>query len=469
MSRNSHEAVDAFLNGKSKKQLIGLIREIAGQYPEIAQDLADREQITHGGATTLVKRLRREIHDIANEPGWQNYWHGEGFTPDYSKVRNKLEMLLKEGHAEEVLILGRELIGAGIGQVEASDDNGETAKEVASCMPVLVKALDQSSLDSTGKLIWALEAVLNDDYQVCDAFIEYLHRQHPASSWSVMADQLIDHLHEVRKAVGDHNSSGCVAQGHSRADKSKLIDGIADFGKGADEFRRDFERDRLSDCAIYALEQSGRKDEVIPFCETEAKKTGSYLRLVERLVQAQSYYEAEHWIKEGIKATRDNWPGIASNLRHKLLDIRVMEKDWPAVAAMAAEDFVRRPSHETFSDCKKSAEKVKVWSKVRKCLLYYLEKGRLPWKQPGWPLPESGLETFPDPSGTETKERFPMLAELIEIAIWEKQPGRVLHWYDELLNKKDWCMKSTKMRSPRLLSFTRRIGRWLSGRNWQSS
>ena len=107
LSTDSREAIDAFLNSKSKKQLIALIHEIAGQYQQVARDLADRKQITSGNVENLVTRLRREIRGIADDPGWQNYWQGEGYTPDYTEVRNKLEVLLKEGHADEVLILGR--------------------------------------------------------------------------------------------------------------------------------------------------------------------------------------------------------------------------------------------------------------------------------------------------------------------------------------------------------------------------
>ena len=73
----------------------------------MAQEIVDRRQLTSGHTETLVARLRREIQEIGDEPGWQNYWQGEGYTPDYSGIRKKLETLLKAGHADEVLTLGR--------------------------------------------------------------------------------------------------------------------------------------------------------------------------------------------------------------------------------------------------------------------------------------------------------------------------------------------------------------------------
>jgi hypothetical protein len=47
----------------------------------------------------MVTRLRKDIREIGEEPGWQNYWQGEGYTPDYSNIRTKLETLLKAGQA----------------------------------------------------------------------------------------------------------------------------------------------------------------------------------------------------------------------------------------------------------------------------------------------------------------------------------------------------------------------------------
>jgi len=108
------------------------------------------------------------------------------------------------------------------------------------------------------------------------------------------------------------------------------------------------------------------------------------------------------------------------------------QKNWPVVAAIQAEEFVRHPSRQSFTDCKKTAAKVKVWPKVRKALLQYLEKGEPPWKQKGWPLPDSGL----DVPKTERKDRFPMVNDLIEMAILEKKPEQILHWYDRLPKKR---------------------------------
>ena len=254
VSEDMPKEIDQFLKGKTKAQLVELIHEITQHHPEVAQEIVDRQQLSSGHIKTLVTRLRSEIQEIGDEPGWQDYRRGDGYTPDYSGIRKKLEILLKAGHADEVLTLGRELVTTGIRQVAESHDEGETGMEVADCIPVIVKALDQSSLDSADKLNWALDAVLKDQYEVCESFVEYLHRKHPKSAWHTLADRLVLRLKKMKRS------------------------------RGQDDFSRNYERDRLSNWAIHALDQAGRKDEIMPLCEAEAKKTGNYERLVNLLI-----------------------------------------------------------------------------------------------------------------------------------------------------------------------------------------
>lgn len=396
-SEDMRQHIDAFLKGKTKAQLIELIHDLAAEYPELIFEISDRQQLNSGDTRTMVSRLRKEIRDIGDEPAWRNYWNGEGHTPDYSGIRKKLETLLEAGHADDVLALGQELLEIGIRQVEKSHEEGETAMEVASCMPVLVKALKRSSLEAEDRLAWALDAVLEDQFEVCEAFAEYLHQRHPKSAWNAFSDQLLGRLKKFK------------------------------ISKDRNDFSGKYRRDRLSDWLIHALERAGRKDEIIPLCEAEARKTESFDRLVDRLISERRHEEAEKWIQEGVQATQKKWPGIASNLRGKLRKIRTRQKNWPAVAAMQVEAFVRYPSRQAYSDCKKAATRVKAWPKVRKQLLTYLEKGKLPWEQKGWPLLKSGL----DRPSVDQRNGFPLIGNLIDIAIFEKKPDQVLRWYDQ--------------------------------------
>jgi uncharacterized Zn finger protein len=209
------------------------------------------------------------------------------------------------------------------------------------------------------------------------------------------------------------------------------------FENGIDSFIENFERDQISNWAIHALERAGRKEEIIPLCESEAKKTGSYLRLVKELMAAGRHKEAASWITEGISVTKDILPGIAAGLKKKLLKIRTLEKNWPAVVTMQVDILIQNPSCKTFYNCKPAASKIKVWSALSKCLLVYLENGRLPWQQKEWPLllPQQNV------SMDHGNRKFPMLDDLIDIAIMEKKPDQVLHWYEEIQKEQAfWCM-----------------------------
>jgi uncharacterized Zn finger protein len=401
LTNKTKSEIKAFLKDKTKEQLTELIYELAGKFPKMAQELTDRNQLSSGDAKTLISRLKKDIREITSEVGWQNYWEHEGYTPDYSQIRIKLETLLESGHPDEVLKLGKELIERGKQQIEESNDEGETATEIEECMPVIVKALEQSSMAQADKLAWAVDVVLKDDYDLLNVFEKYLEGIYSKTDWNILADQLFKQLEKMK----------------------------------SDDYHRNYARDRLSDWIIYALEQAGRDDEILPLCEAEAQKTGSYTRLVKCLISNKLYTDAQRWIEEGIRKTEKTLPGITSDLRNSLKEIWTAQKDWISVATMQTEEFVRNPSEITFTECQKANVKTKTWPKVREYLLLYLEKGQLPWKQKGWPLGKSDQAT-PDRLYRAT---FPMTNTLISISILEKQPDRVLFWYDQSQkNKRNW-------------------------------
>jgi uncharacterized Zn finger protein len=387
--------IGAILSGKSRRQLEEIVMEIAGSHPDIARELAERERLASGDVHPLVKRLSREIRALSAEPAWSNSWNDEGSLPDYSGVRAGLAMLLEAGRADAALALGGELLTHGGRQIEESNDEGQTAAEIGSCLPVIVKALEKSALDDTGKLFWAVEAVLSDHFNICEPLAAWLHRPHPRSAWQDLADRLLERL-------GQNRTRGGADDPGSLPDRGVVVT-----------------------WTIHALERAGRGEEIIPLCEAEMRKPGGYERLVERLMAAGRLDEAERRIHEGIKALGESLPRVTSRLRLQFQAMRVRRRDWPAVASLTVEDFIRYPSDRAFAACRKAANRVKLWTQVREGLLSYLETGSPPWMQPGWPLPPSGLAA-PPPG----RERFPMIEDLIDIAIMEEQPDQVLRWYD---------------------------------------
>ncbi|MBI4641010.1 MAG: SWIM zinc finger domain-containing protein [Candidatus Tectomicrobia bacterium] len=400
-------ALHSFLEQQTKAQLIALLEEMAARYSVVREALQDRRDLTIGTAAELVNAVRQEIEELSAEPDWSDDWDDEGSIPDYSGVRDRLETLLAKGHADEVVALGEELLDAGTRQVEMSQDEGETAEEVSSCLNIVFRALSQSSLSPAEQMLWVVDAELNDEYDLCQGAELFWEQEHMVADWNILAEKLMQRL---------------------KQDKSK---------KGEDSFSRNFRRDHLSNRLIMALEHAGRHEEIIPLCEREAEKTGSYVRLINYLKEAERWEDVEQWIPKGIKATQKQWPGIANELRTALRETRERANNWLSVAAFWAEDFFGYPTLPTFQELQNASERAEVWPEVRAAAIHYLETGELHQATeratkdqiiPPWPLPETGVINT-----TEYQQKInpPMTAMLIEIAIAEKRPDEVIRWYDQ--------------------------------------
>jgi len=385
------------VRAKTKEQLIELILESARCYPQLYHSILEDKQLHTGNIPALASGLRKEIRETSSEPGWWNPWRREGYIPDYSSIRNKLTNLLEANYPDEVLALGQELMAKGAKQVECSDDEGETAGEVSSCIPIIVQALILSSLTPEDKLERAVDALLDDKYDLFYAFDGYLTRNHLAKTWSTVADRLLKRLDTFPPS--DKTNSVSV----------------------------NYRRDQLVNWIVSALENAGRSDEILPLCRTEAKETASYTRLVRLLIKEREWEEAERWIREGIRVVNDNWPGIAQELRSLLRNVYRERQDAAAVAALLADDFVQYPSAPSFLDCVNATDSVQKSAVVRECLMTFLEKGVKPAKQTIWPLPSIDLGI---PMKLHRKD-FPLYNVLIDIAMYEKKPDIVLRWYDE--------------------------------------
>ena len=389
--------LDGFLHGKSREELVSLIKDLASRHPAVRERLKDGRDLSKGSTGALLRSIRKEIRELSAKPGWMNYWDGEGYIPDYSRVRDRLKSLLDQGYADEVLEVGKDLLRAGTDHVEMSHDEGETADEIAGCVDVVFQALSKSSLSTSEQLSWAVQAALKDQYELCRGFDAHFEANYGKEDWSIVADELLGDLRAFKPAQEE------------------------------DSFSRDFRRDQLSGTVVHALEKAGRANEAIALCEAEAEKTGSYVRLVNLLIQERRFEEAENWIRKGIKASEKKWPGLVSQLRILMREMRKKEGDWLAVASLDAEDFIENPTVETYLGLKESAKKARVWSEIEKGMMRFLEQGVLPYSGGAWPLKQSGLKSHP----YSRKKDFPLTHTLIDIAIEEKRADDVIRWYDK--------------------------------------
>ncbi len=388
--------VASYLASLSKEQLVALIQDLMTCHSSVGEKLNDLAVLASGEVQTIVRAIRKEIRALSAEPGWSRHWSNERYVPDYSRVRERLEALLHKGHADDVLALGRELLDKGSEQVGMSEDEGETADEIASALDVVFRALSLSSMAPVDQMLWAVDADLKDEFDLCRGARVFWDLPRSTEEWSGLADGLLARLEELRRA------------------------------KGESPFDNRYRRDRLSNWVIRALEESARWDEIIPLCKKEAPITASYERLVKRLLDAGSLDEAEEWIQSGIEATREDWPGIASSLRKARLKILHERGDWVGVTTFRAEEFLESPSLESYKNLRDASSRIGLWETVRGDALQYLETGRIEGSSPPWPSSGSGSAR----SGTPHRRReFPLSRVLIDIHIEEANPTEVLRWY----------------------------------------
>lgn len=408
------EKIRKHIEAKSREELVELLWSLTERFPELREAFSDRVALGEGDIDRMVTEARKELRLVASQAGWRNSWTGEAQTPDYSRVKQRLERLLELGHPDAVVRLGTEIMTLGNEQIGQSNDEGETAEAVGECMPVIFQAVAASALPPARKLLFAIDAHLRDDYGIVnDAADTVLKMAGAVSAWSEVADVMAQRA------------------------KSPV--------KEDDPFSRKYQHERIADWLIRALESAGREDEILAVCEREARVSGSYERLVQRLIEMKRYDEAERWAAEGIEKTIAKLPGIASNLEELLREMSIQRRQWPIAAAHAALGFFSAPSRERFQQLIKAAAKAGCEDNIRSAALKFLESGISPLPSPSkastrsaantkWPLPVPGYllplwnreSRLPPATG-------PHFDVLIDMAIADRRHDDVLHWYDAML------------------------------------
>ncbi len=395
--------LSAYLKKQTKAQLVELLDELIRAFPDVREFLEDRRNVRSGNASTLLKAIRREIADI-REPDWDDYNYRGYQSANFDRLPAYLHALLQEGQADEIVYLGKDLIGAVTFAVEMYDREGEMIDKVRPSIEIVIQALALSSLSSSEQLAWVVDIALADDYDLCtDALETFWNDRQKKSDWSELANELQKRLNNIP------------------------------VSNDADDDISTYRRDQLGRWLISALECAGRENEILPLCEQEAEITGDYERLIDRLIAENRFEDAENWCHRAIANTDPNHPGTLSTLKDRLRIIREKTGDLLGAAAFHANNFFRRPSLLTFQELCKSAQKAKVGPAVEAWARYFLETGHLPRtkgrKRKGepddkWPLPSTGFHEDIRPL------EGPVTHTLIEIAIAEKEIETVLKWYD---------------------------------------
>ncbi len=398
---------------KSRDELLDLLTDLSGRFPEVRRHIVVTEQLIGGQVDKLVRTLRSEIQELAAEPVWYNPWKGEGNLPDYTHLEEQLQALADRGHADAVLQLGSELWTRGTAQVEQSDDEGETAISIAACLDIVMAALPRSSLSPPEQLLWVIDRSLEDEFSLLASADKLLKRRtYSEAHWRIVAETLENRLESLKKPRTTSFS---------------------------DRYRREKLLNRLLD----AYGPAGWKDRIIPRLEAEVDACLCYTQLVDALLTAGEQKRARHWCIQGYTRTAGDSPGIAGALQERLRTMAEKERHHDLVAAYRAQNFFNDPSNKTYTELKRAAEKAKCWPTVRTAALQYLETGQSPVsngqksKTRAWPLPSPEVEP---PSNKQRNgfQRFPDLPTLIDIAITEKRLDDVVDLYQRLRKTQRW-------------------------------
>jgi uncharacterized Zn finger protein len=378
--------------------------------------------MAEGDADHLLSEARRELASVTEQPGWSNPWDDEGWTPDYSRLGNRLERLIELGHPDAATKLGRELLDRGMAQVEQSDDEGETAEALEGCLAIVFEAVARSSLSPPEKLLFAIDAQLQDDYGITDSDVDIiLAAEYSTTDWSEVADNLAQRLESMGDSVGR-------------------------------DFHAKFLRGHTADWLAHALAEAERSDEILAHYEREARITQSYQRLVRFLIDHDRYAEAESWAQEGIEATRDSLPGISAGLTTMMSEVAQLRGREDIVASHAAQKFFARPSRQTYEELIAAAGKIHdqtVQQQVQQTARNFLKTGEAPVRlteaknqarkltvDSDWPLPvPDDLAASLRPRGA-FPPKGPHYDVLLEIALAEQRLDDVLHWYAQLQTRR---------------------------------
>ncbi|HZL89761.1 MAG TPA: SWIM zinc finger family protein [Pirellulaceae bacterium] len=409
--------IEAHVRAKSHQELADFVCSLIASFPQLRTEFQERVALQEGDVDRFIFQARKEIRKVTGESGWRNSWTGEGHTPDYSGIKTRLTRLVESGHSDCVVELGRDLIRRGLEQMGQSDDEGETATALGECLPIVFGATVKSSLTPCEKILFAIDACLEDDYGIIGDEVDVVLKAvwQPAD-WSAVADALAKRL-------------------------------SAPSGGKKQQWSSNYQRDLVSNWLLDALSRCGRENELVAIYEAEARRTNSYERLVRYLIEQDRIDDAQRWACEGIERTTAELPGIADSLAKMLVAIAAQKKDWKTVAAYAAWEFYDEPCVHTFKGLLTAARKAGCRDAVEKWAEQFLESGVVPWRygraskggdrslsvDSQWtlPIPDFLVPILRIDAADDGPNR-PHFDVLLELAIADKRTDDVLRWHEKL-------------------------------------
>lgn len=120
--RADDEKIRKHIDAKGREELAALVWSLAQRFPDLHEEFRERIALGEGDADRLIAEARKELRRATSDPGWRNYWKGEGYTPDFSRLARYLDRMVELGHADAVVKLSREVMARGMEQIGQSND-----------------------------------------------------------------------------------------------------------------------------------------------------------------------------------------------------------------------------------------------------------------------------------------------------------------------------------------------------------
>ncbi len=399
LKAKKEQKISNFLDKFTKKSLKELVIKLAHTYPEVRTELLDKARLKGGEVKEIVASMRKEIDNITSEPAWESHWSGEGDLADFSRVQTTMSSLYERKQYDAVIEITKELLKTVNSYIPTCDDDGDSAIQISECLEIGFRAVEKSTWTDEEKVLFAIDAELNDEYDTCSGAYELLDLINNRSTWSKVADELLHRLNN-----------------------------LPTFKEGSDDFNLKYRRKHLSNFLTSALENSDRTDEILPLCKREAAITDSWERYVDILIDAGKYEEARKAAEDGIQQVGTRFPGIANSLREKVVTLAERSGDYSSIVLLRQEEFLSHPSLEKYNKLMKASVRTKNKKRVRDWALKYLKTG------------EAALGNA-IPAPTKKKgyyfEKFPNYSVLIDIAEKEKDVKTVYNWYKKAVSDKE--------------------------------
>ncbi|MEH6823425.1 MAG: SWIM zinc finger family protein [Motiliproteus sp.] len=393
-----------------KTELVALLLETAQRHSAVEEFLALQLMAADDNMQPVISQLERDIRKTLQQRGWQNYWDGEGFTPDYSSIEERLSLLLDRGCYESVIELGEQLFRQGIEQIADSQDEGETLMAIAECFPVVILAMANSGRSAVERMLWFWELQRQDDYGLLSDIEEMPvdEDELTVGDWGQIARHYQVQLDEMQKPTTKPSQRGL-------------------------DWSSQYQRSNLLEYATRAWAAAKEPGRVTGLLTADLPYTQCYPELVDHLLTLGAVTEARDWAYRGIQDTQQGSPGVASRLLERLLKMAEQEGDFALAAAYRVIAFIDAPSLSIWDAVKRAADQVAHWPAVRVALLAWLESGKLPANQDDWPLPDPDLPPLESSRVRWWKcpDRFPCHADLIAIALHEQQIDAAVGWYQQ--------------------------------------